>query len=129
MGERWTEEEIRRLVALVRAGHKPDRIAEALGRSPSAVASRISRTNVKAIVVIPDVPSPVHVPARKCESAGGACGHSSLGIEVSGRARNAKNRPLTVMLRRLELYWFRNRCIAQAISMGSAVRHLSRCDC
>lgn len=47
MGERWTEDEIKKLVLLVRAGHKPDRIAEELGRSPSAVASRISRTNVR----------------------------------------------------------------------------------
>ena len=32
MGEHWTEDEIRTLVLLVRAGHKPDRIVDVLGR-------------------------------------------------------------------------------------------------
>lgn len=55
MGERWTEDEIKKLVLLVRAGHKPDRIAEELGRSPSAVASRISRTNVHRVPAVQEV--------------------------------------------------------------------------
>lgn len=38
--------------------------------------------------------------------------------------RSAESRPLTVTQRRLELYRFRNLCIAQAISMVSAVRHV-----
>lgn len=70
MGDRWTEQELRTLVTLVRTGHRPEQIAEALGRSTSAVASRISRTNIHRVAVKePDVetpPGPAKRKMRKC---------------------------------------------------------------
>ena len=66
MGERWTENEIRRLAFLVKAGCKPDQIAEELGRSMSTVASRISRTNIQRVA---DISSSVSasIPSSKAQ--------------------------------------------------------------
>lgn len=56
MGERWTEQDLRTLVTLVRTGHRPEQITQELGRSTSAVASRITRTNIHRVAVKePDV--------------------------------------------------------------------------
>lgn len=70
MGDRWTEQDLRTLITMVRTGHRPEIIAKELGRSTSAVASRISRTNIHRVAVKePDVdtaPKPAKRKMRKC---------------------------------------------------------------